>query len=81
MPSYLSNKIEPKKESWPKGVLIPKLFNNQLASCALINLDFLMTETVQFSETIIFPFFVSLTFGFLFSAVLLHFKQSDKNVL
>ena len=81
MPSYLSNKIEPKKESWPKGVPIPKLFNNQLASCALINLDFLLTETVQFSETIIFPFFVSLTFGFLFSAVLLHFKQSDKNVL
>ena len=56
------------------GTFIPaKLLNNQLASCSLINLDFLLPQTAQFDESIILPFFIFLTFGFLLSVFFLHF--------
>ena len=32
----------------PKGAFRPKLLNNPLASCFLINLDFLLLHTVHF---------------------------------
>ena len=40
-----------------KPVYNPKLLNNLLASCSLINLDFLLPQTTQFDETIILACF------------------------
>ena len=57
------------------GIFIPKLLNNTLASCSLINFDLLQPETAQFDESIVLPFFVFTTFGFLISVFFLHFKQ------
>ena len=54
---------------------MPKLFNNQLASCSLIDLDFLLLQTVQFDKSTIFPMFVFTTFRFLLSVFFLPFKQ------
>ena len=54
-----------------KGVFIPKLLNNPLASCCLINCD----------KSIILPFFVLATFGFLLSVFFLLFKQYNKFLL
>ena len=36
------------------GVLIPKLLNNPLASCSLINFDFLLSHTAHFDKSIFF---------------------------
>ena len=52
-----------------------KLSHIPLASCSLINLDFLLLETAQFGVNIILPFFVFTTFGFLLYVFFLHFKQ------
>ena len=57
------------------SIFIPKLLNNTLASCSLINFDFLQPQTAQFDESIVLPFFVFTTFGFLISVFFLHFKQ------
>ena len=57
-----------------QGVVIPKLLNNPLGSCSLKNLDFLLTHTSHFDISIILPFFVLTTFGFLLSVLFLHFK-------
>ena len=38
-------------------VLIPKLLNNLLVSCTLINLDCLLPHTVNFDQSIGVPFF------------------------
>ena len=64
-----------------KGIFIPKLINNPLAFCSLINLDFLLSHTVHFDKSIILPLFVFTTFGFLLSVFFLHFKQYEKIVL
>ena len=45
-----------------------------LASCYLINLEFLRLQTEQFDENILL-LFIFLTFGFLLSAFFLYFKQ------
>ena len=58
-----------------KGVFIPKLLNNPLASCSLINFHFLLSHTEHFDKSIILPFFVLATFGFLFSVFFLLFRQ------
>ena len=49
-----------------KGVLIPNLLNNPLASCLLINLDFLLPHIAHFDNIIILPLLVLETFGFIF---------------
>ena len=64
-----------------KGVFIPKLLNNLLASCSLINFDFLLSHTADFDKSIILLFFVLKTFGFLLSVFFLHLKQYDNIVL
>ena len=38
-----------------------------LTSCSLINLDFLLPQTLEFDESIIFLFFIFLTIDFLLS--------------
>ena len=49
------------------GTLIPlNLLNNPLAFCSLINLEFLLPQTSEFDESIILPFLIFSTFGFLF---------------
>ena len=44
------------------------LFNNSLASCSLINIDFLLSFIAGFDKSIVLPFLVFTTFGFLLSA-------------
>ena len=46
---------------------IPKQLNNPLASCYLINLDFLLSHTAHFGKNTVLPFLVSTTFGHLLS--------------
>ena len=60
-----------------KGVLIPNLLNNPIASCFLINLDFLLPHIAHFDYIIILPLLVLETCGFIFSVGFLHFKQYD----
>ena len=57
-----------------KDALNPKLLNNALADCYLINLQLLLSRTIQSHLTISFPLFVFATFGFLFSVFFVHFK-------
>ena len=48
-----------KHESTPfSRLFISKLLNNPLASCSLINLDFLLPQATKFDESIILSFFV-----------------------
>ena len=63
-----------------KGVFIPKLCNNPLACCCLINFVFFLSHTAQFEKRIILPFFVLATFGFLLSVFFPRFKQYDNSV-
>ena len=58
-----------------KSVLIPKLLNNTLALCSLINFDFLLSHIAHFEKSIVLPFFVLTTFRFLLSVFFLHFRQ------
>ena len=58
-------------------VFNPKLLNNPLALCSLINLDFLLSHTADFNKSVSFLLCFA-NFGFLF---FLHFKQYDKIVL
>ena len=71
----------PTKEVLLKGVFIPKLVNNPLPSCCLVNFDFLLSHTAHFDRSIILPIFVYSTFGFLLSVFFLYFKQTDNIVL
>ena len=50
-----------------KGAFIPKVLNNPLTSCYLINFDFLLSHTSHFDKIIILLFFVLTTFGFFFT--------------
>ena len=79
--SYLSNKRGATKSILLKGVFIPKLLNNPLVSCSLINFYFVLSHTAHFDKNIILSFFVLGTFGFLISVFFLHFKQYDNFVL
>ena len=58
-----------------KGVFSPRLHNDPIASCSLINFNFLQSHTEHFDKSIILPFFVFATFGFLLSVFFIHFKQ------
>ena len=58
------------------GTFIPvNLLNTPLASWSLINSNFLLSHTAHFDKSIILPFLVFTTFGFLLSVSFLHFKQ------
>ena len=57
------------------GVLIPNLLNNPVASCFLINLDFLAPLIAHFDNIIILPLLVLETCGSMFFVCFLHFKQ------
>ena len=59
------------------GVLIPNLLNNPLASCLLINLEFLLPHIAHFDNIISLPLLVLETCGFMFFVYFLHFKQDD----
>ena len=52
-----------------------KLLNIPLASCRLKHFDFLLLHTAHIDKSIILPFLVLATFGFLFSVFSLQFKQ------
>ena len=64
---YILNKRGPNKGILLKGVFIPKLLNNLLTSCSLINFNFLLSHTLHFDKSIILPFLVYATFEFLLS--------------
>ena len=48
------------------GVLRPKLLHNPLASCSLINLDFLLPHIAHFCSSIVLFLLVFEILGFLF---------------
>ena len=63
-------------ESLNIGTLIPvSLPNNLLASCSLVNFNFLLLQTIHFNKSIIITFLVFTNFGFLLSVFFLCFKQ------
>ena len=64
-----------------EGCFFSKVLNNPLASCCLIIFYFLPSHNVHFDKTIILPFFVVETFGFLLTVFFLHAEQYDKTVL
>ena len=49
------------------SVLRPKLLNSPLASCFLINLDFLVLHIAHFDNIIVLPLVVFETLGLMFS--------------
>ena len=58
------------------GTLIPvNLLNNPPAFCSLRNFDFLLSHTAHSDKSIILPFLVFTTFGFLLFVFLLHYEQ------
>ena len=56
---------------------MPNLLNNPLASCFLINLDFLLPHHAHFDNIISLPLLVLETCGFMCFVYFLHFKQYD----
>ena len=56
-----------------KGVFNSKLLNNSLASCSLINIEFLQLYTKHFDKSIILPLVFFLTLGFLLSVYCLFY--------
>ena len=52
-----------------------KLINNPLAACSLRNFNFLLLHTEHFDKSIIIPFLVPTTFGFLLSVFFLNLRQ------
>ena len=58
-----------------------KLLTSPLASCFLIDFNFLLSNTAYFDKSIILPSFALTALGFLLSVFNLHFKQYDNIVL
>ena len=54
---------------------MPKLFNNPLAQCSLINLDFLLLHIAQFDCIIHLLFLLLTILGLVFLVYFLHDKQ------
>ena len=64
------------------GIYAPvKLRNNFLASCFLRKFDFWLLHTAYFDKSIILPFLIITTLGYLRSVFFLPFKQYDNIVL
>ena len=75
---YSWNKREINKGILLESVFIPKPLNNPLASCSLINLDFLLSQTANFDKGIILPVFcryIFLIFTFCISSALQTIRQ------
>ena len=64
-----------KQNNFIKGVFIPKLLNNPQAFFSIIDFFFLLLHFVPFDKSIILPFLVLTTLGFLLSVIFLHLKQ------
>ena len=64
----------PAEGIWLKGFFIPKVLNNQLASCCLINLDFLLPHT---TEALFFRFLSLQLLDFYF----LYFFYNSNNIM
>ena len=56
---YLSNKISPNRVILLKGAFNPMLLNNSLAFCSLTNINFSLSHTLHFDESIISLFALS----------------------
>ena len=69
----------PEKTTLTKSSLIRA--KNLLASCYLINLNFLVSHTAHFDKTITSPLFAFGTLELLLSVCSLHFKQYDNIAL
>ena len=52
-----------------------KALNIPLASCFLLNLDFLLPHIAHFDNIIVLPLLVLETLGFILYVFFLHFKQ------
>ena len=86
---YLQNEIGATKGIWLKSdfkllsyflsYYIPKLLDNPLVSCFLMNLDFLLSHTAHFHKSICFHLFLFATLGFLLSFFLQ--ERCDNTVL
>ena len=57
------------------GVLIPNLLNNPITSLFSMNLDFFLSQTVQFDTSISLFCLVLVTLRFLFGVFLLQMTQ------
>ena len=51
-----------------------KLLNNPFGRCSLRNFNFLLSHNAHFDKSIILPFLVFTTCGFVLSVFFLHFK-------
>ena len=65
---------------WPNGAFIPKLLNNQLASCSLRKFNFLVSYTTHFDEIISFLLYTFATFGFLQQLLDNNYASFDKYI-
>ena len=74
---YIYSKISPDKGILLKGAFDPKLLNNLLASCYLMNLNILLTFLMKLSSS----FFRLYSFWVFSFCIFLHFKQYDNIVL
>ena len=63
----IQNKISPNNRILLNGVLAPKLRSIPLASCFLINFDFLLPHIAHFDNRIVLPLLVFETLGLMFS--------------
>ena len=65
--NFIQSKISPNNGILLNGVLRPKLLNNALAYCFLINLDFLLPHILHFDNSIVLLLLVGETLGFMLS--------------
>ena len=77
---YFWNKRGANKGIWVKGVLIPKLLYNLLASCFLVNFDFLLLHIAHLDKSIFVPFFIFTFSGFLLF-VFSYFSNNKRTLL
>ena len=67
------NKISPNNGILLNGVLITKLLNNSLASCSLINLDFLPPHIAHSNNSTVLPLLDFETLEFMLSGFVFYF--------
>ena len=79
--NFIQNKISPNNGILLNGVLRPKLLNNALASCFLINLDFLLPHILHFDNSIVLLLLVGETLGFMLSVFFFFFFYTLDNMI
>ena len=67
----------PTKGTLIKSLFIPKLLNNQAASCCVINFDFLLSSSLHILMKALFFHFISLQFLIFY---FLHFFNTSNNL-